>query len=389
MTAGISTALVLGGGIGGLAAATALAQSGVRADLAEIRHGFATSGVGLGQPANGLRALRAIGVLDECLKAGFQFDRLVFRDNAGQFIGEHHFLMGAADGLPAMNALPRSDLHGILLAAATRAGAQIRMGVTAESVSPAGDGAVVRFTDGQQDRYDVVVSFDGIRSWTRERVLGAAQRPVPSGYAAWRSIVRRPGEATCMEFYQGVNGKTGFMPLSQDTMYVFHIGADSPGQGRSQAELREALRWRTRDYGGVVARVIASMSDDDEVVYSPIETLIVPPPWHRGCVVVAGDAVHASAPHLTQGASMALEDAVVLASELVRDAPLPERMERFAQRRFRRCEFIQRVSHEMLLAEQGIGTAGELRRAKDTLFLRMDRALSEADRAMDIPALAV
>lgn len=379
---------MLGGGIGGLAAATALAQSGVRVDLAEIRPGFATGGVGLGQPANGLRALRAIGVLDECLKAGFQFDRLVLRDNAGRLIGEHRFLMGAADGLPPMNALPRSGLHGILLAAATRAGAQVRMGVTADSVLPSGHGAVVRFTDGQHDRYDAVISFDGIRSWTRQRVLGAGQRPVHSGYAAWRSIVRRPGDVTCMEFYQGVKGKTGFMPLSQDTMYVFHIGADSPGQGRSQAELREALRCRTQDYGGVVARVIGSMSDDDEVIYSPIETLIVEPPWHRGCVVIAGDAVHASAPHLTQGASMALEDAVVLASELVRDAPMPDRMERFAQRRFRRCEFIQRFSHEMLLAEQGIGTAGELRRVKNALFRRLDAMLAEADRAMDIPVLA-
>ena len=134
--------------------------------------------------------------------------------------------------------------------------------------------------------------------------------------------------------------------------------------------------------------MIGSMSGDDEVVYSPIETLMVEPPWHRGCVVIAGDAAHASAPHLTQGASMALEDALVLASELMRDAPLPERMERFAQRRFRRCEFVQRFSHGMLLAEQGIGTAGELRRVKDSLFRRMDRELAEADRTMDIPVLA-
>ena len=378
--------LILGGGIGGLAAGIALARRDVSVDLVEIRPEFTASGVGLGQPANGLRALRALGCLDRCLSAGYQFDRLVFRDPDGEPIVDHRFAMGDSDGLPPMNALPRTALHRVLLDAARETGVRIRMGVTADDVSQNGNGAHVRFTDGGSDRYDLVVGFDGIRSWTRRSVLGAEERPVHSGYAAWRSIVARPPEVTCMEFYPGIRSKTGVLPLTEDTMYVFHIGADDGRPRDDQEDARRTLRERTRDYGGAVPEIIDAVSERHEVVYSPIEIVLVPEPsWHRGSVVIMGDAAHASAPHLTQGASMALEDAVALAEELVTDAPLGERLARFVHRRFRRCAFVQRFSHRMLLAEQGIGTAEELEAAKRGAFQRLDRELTRVDRVMDGP----
>lgn len=380
----VRRALILGGGIGGLAAGTALAQRDVSVDLVEIRPEFAASGVGLGQPANGLRALRHIGCLDRCLDAGYQFDRLVFRDQAGEPIVDHRFAMGDGDGLPPMNALPRTALHHILLDAAREAGVGIRMGVTADAVSQNGTGAHVRFTDGASDRYDLVVGFDGIRSWTRQSVLGAEERPVHSGYAAWRSIVARPPEVTCMEFYQGIGSKTGVMPLTDDSMYIFHIGADDGSSRGDQDAARATLRERTRRYGGAVPQMIDAVSDRHEVVYSPIEIVLVPEPsWHRGSVVIVGDAAHASAPHLTQGASMALEDAVALVEELAKDAPLAERLARLVRRRYQRCAYVQRFSHRMLLAEQGISTADEMASAKRGMFQRLDRELTRVDRVMD------
>lgn len=384
----VRRALILGGGIGGLAAGIALVRRDVSVDLVEVRSEFAASGVGLGQPANGLRALRDLGCLDRCLDAGYQFDRLLFRDQEGEPIVDHRFAMGDRDGLPPMNALPRTALHGVLLDTARQAGVRIRMGVTADDVSQNGTGAQVRFTDGDSDRYDIVVAFDGIRSWTRQHVIGAEQRPVPSGYAAWRSIVARPPEVTAMEFYQGVGSKTGVMPLTEDTMYVFHIGADDPSSRNDQETARRTLRERTRHYGGAVPQLIGAVSDRHEVVYSAIETVLVPEPsWHRGSVVIVGDAAHASAPHLTQGASMALEDAVALAEELAKDdAPLGERLARLVRRRFQRCAFVQRFSHRMLLAEQGISSAEELESAKrGGTFQELDRELTRVDRAMDRP----
>jgi 2-polyprenyl-6-methoxyphenol hydroxylase-like FAD-dependent oxidoreductase len=85
-------------------------------------------------------------------------------------------------------------------------------------------------------------------------------------------------------------------------------------------------------------------------VYSPIEE-VRPPIWYRGRVLVAGDAAHATAPQLTQGAAMAVEDAVVIARLLAAGEPVSTVPRRFMQRRRKRCEFVQETSKQILLAE--------------------------------------
>ena len=79
-------------------------------------------------------------------------------------------------------------------------------------------------------------------------------------------------------------------------------------------------------------------------MYRPLESVFVPSPWHRGRVVLIGDAAHAITPHLGQGAAQAVEDAVVLADELQKDAPLNESLERFERRRYQRCKLILEAS---------------------------------------------
>jgi 2-polyprenyl-6-methoxyphenol hydroxylase-like FAD-dependent oxidoreductase len=378
--------LVIGGGIGGLAAATALARRDVEVDLVEIKPQFTVHGVGLGQPANGLRALRAIGVLDEVLACGFEFDRLQFRDLRGELIVEHRFAMGG-DGVPPIAALSRLDLHRILRTAAESAGVAIRMGVTAEDITQSDDAARVRFTDGRVGDYDVVIGFDGIRSATRRMLFGTAHDPVYSGYAAWRLTVDRPDDVTCMQFHQGLGSKTGVMPLNDETMYLFHIRPEPGNPWQDPATVHASFHERLAGYGGVVGRVRDSLSADDEIVYSPIELMMVPRPWYVGRVVIAGDAAHTFPPHLTQGAGMALEDGVVLAEELVKPGPLPARLEAFMDRRYDRCLFVRDFAGRMLANEQSIKTEADLE-AKRPTFGALDTALTSADRFMDNLVLA-
>jgi len=163
---GIRRVLVVGGGVGGLTAAAAFARRGVEVVLIERRPAFDIPGVGLGQPANALRVYDTLGVLDEILSTGFSYDRMWLFDRDRRLLVEHKFLMGDAR-VPAFCALSRLQLHEILLGAAERAGAQIRLGLTVGQIHDDKDRVEVEFSDGRRDTFDLLAGFDGIRSTTR------------------------------------------------------------------------------------------------------------------------------------------------------------------------------------------------------------------------------
>jgi 2-polyprenyl-6-methoxyphenol hydroxylase-like FAD-dependent oxidoreductase len=386
MTGRVARVLIIGGGIGGLTAATAFAQRGFEVDVVEIKPDFGIRGVGLGQPANALRALRAIGVLDQCLAAGFQFDRLQFCDYDGNLIVEHPFRLGGT-GIPAMNALPPIDLHRILIAAATSAGASIWLGATWTAIQPEGEQVRVVFNAGPPRRYDLVVGFDGNGSSTRRWLFGDAFEPEPYGYAAWRVVVDRPPEITTMAFFQGLGSKTGVMPLTQDLMYLFHVCPEPVDARYAPSQFLDLLRQRTAGYGGIVAGIMASLTPDHEVVFSPLQPLQVPDPWYRGRVVIAGDAAHACPPHMTQGAGMAMEDGLVLAECVTRDISLDAQLREFMARRFERTAFVQRFSRQMLAAEQAITTDAQLEATRVSMRATFSERLAEADRVMNASVL--
>jgi 2-polyprenyl-6-methoxyphenol hydroxylase-like FAD-dependent oxidoreductase len=306
----VRSVLVVGGGIGGLSAATALAHRGVDIELIEAKPQFDEPGVGLGQPANSLRALRALGILDRVLAAGYTFDALDVYDHEGTFITGHRFRMGG--DVPAFAALPHAALHAILLAAAHEAGARIRMGTRIESFTERPDAVEAHYTGGYGS-YDLVAGFDGIRSATRRLLFGDAYRPTFTGFGAWRVVLPRPETMTTMRFYQGVRSKTGVMPLTDESMYLFHV-CPEPGNPRHDPEtMHLRLAERLASYRGVIAEVATDIGRSYPVVYSPIESLLAPVPWYAGRVVIAGDAAHTVPPHFTEGAGMAMEDAVTLA----------------------------------------------------------------------------
>jgi 2-polyprenyl-6-methoxyphenol hydroxylase-like FAD-dependent oxidoreductase len=96
-----------------------------------------------------------------------------------------------------------------------------------------------------------------------------------------------------------------------------------------------------RDFSGpVLAHARAHITDPAKVDYRPMNAFLLPRPWHRGHVVMIGDAVHTTTPHLATGAGIAVEDAVVLAEMLAGDGAVPNILERFVQRRFARCQLV-------------------------------------------------
>jgi 2-polyprenyl-6-methoxyphenol hydroxylase-like FAD-dependent oxidoreductase len=379
----IRRVLVVGGGVGGLTAATAFAQRGIEAVLIERRPVFDVPGVGLGQPANALRIYDALGVLEPILAAGFAYDHMCIFDPNRELIVRHQFLLGD-ERIPAFCALSRRDLHNILLAAAQRAGVEVRLATAVQAIRDTAERVIAEFSNGRTESFDLLAGFDGIRSATRAYLVGNAFVPRPSGYGAWRLQVPRPHFVQAMEFLQGIGSKAGAMPLGNDLMYLFHIRPEAPDAVFDRADYHSLLRERLAQYGSYVADIRAALDAGSDIVYSPIEPMLLPWPWFRGRVAIGGDAAHIFPPHLTQGAAMAAEDGYVLAAEaLAQDAPLAARLMRYSQKRYARSAFVYIFARQWMDEEQSVRTAQDLAAAKAEMAQNASARIAASDRILN------
>lgn len=352
---GVKRVLIVGAGIGGITAALAYAARGVSTEIVEIRSELTALGVGLGLASNGLQVLRRLGLLDECLNSGFAFDRLVTYDFDGKPVAEHVHTMGDA-GIPPFCALVRRRLHQTLASALTDEMTVLTLGDTVKGLDEVDSGVVVTFESGRTDTYDLVVGFDGIRSQVRSLLFGDAYEPQFTGFGAWRVVSERPDRLAAHEKHLGEAGRVaGIMPISSDLMYVSRVVAE-PGNPFYEGDLQEQMRRHLDGFGPTISSVQERLDSHSHIVYSPLETVTIDRPWHEGRVVLAGDAAHAGVPHLTLGASMALEDAYILADETASNRPLPEALHNYMDRRRERCQFVQDAALRIMQAEQQAST---------------------------------
>jgi len=343
----IKRVLIAGGGIGGLCAAIGLLRHGIEVDLVEIKQENTTLGVGIIQPANALRALKDLGVMEKCLAAGFQMDEWRYFDAAGTHLHTFRSLRLAGPDIPAYNAVARPAQAKILLDTATELGLRIRFGTEISEIGENGDSVTVTLSDGTTGTYDFVVGADGIRSPLRRRLFGDGYEPISLGHSVWRVNAKRPPELDYQPMYWGVGSKAGLVPLSDSTMYLLLV-TDEPGNPLFQKkDMYDLLQQRLQQYGGYIGDVRDTMSRDDDIVYTPVEEVRLPNSWHKGRVLLIGDAAHSGGPHLSQGAAMAMEDAVVLSELAGEGPPVAEIFDRFMERRYERCRFLQTATREV------------------------------------------
>lgn len=347
--AGAMKALVIGGGIGGLSTTVSLRKRGIEVDLIEKNPRWDVYGVGIIQPDNALRALDRIGLAKACVESGHPIrgDRTFLAD--GETVIAQHRWPELVEGLPAGNGLTRPRLHTILSDATLDSGADVRVGTTFTSLEEDGEGAEVRFSDGETRRYDVVIGADGLYSQVRELLFGDAVMPEFTGQICWRYNLPRIEGLEEIWVLIGPTGSAGIVPLAEDLMYLYLVEAPADGLDDLRGEgLAERLREQLSNFGGPVPEMRELITDDDAVVLRKLENIVVPKPWHRGRTVLMGDAAHGTTPHAGQGAAQAIEDAVVLGEELTRPGiSVEEALSAFTDRRFDRCEQIVRLSGEI------------------------------------------
>ncbi|MDF7776091.1 FAD-dependent oxidoreductase [Sphingomonas sp. AOB5] len=344
--------LVMGGGIGGLSAAIALRQRGIEVDLAEINREWTVYQVGIIIQANVIRAMKELGLADELVKVGYPYSGFEMQDPAGETLFRFPGPKLAGEDYPSDLGMARPALHDVLIRAARAEGVNVRLGVTFAKIDNRADGVSVTFTDGTTGDYDLMIGADGLYSKVRAAILDADARPHFTGQGVWRYNLPRPAELDHAVMVDGIaGGKAGWVPLTETSMYVIYVGAE-PGNPRFPEEtLADEFRKRLAPYGGQIPALREQITDPAQVVYRPLEAILMPPPWYRDRVVLIGDAAHGTTPHLGQGAAQAVEDALVLA-ELLAEGSVDDALPAYMERRFERTKFIWEASLQIGKWEQ-------------------------------------
>ncbi|WP_428332157.1 FAD-dependent oxidoreductase [Novosphingobium sp.] len=345
--------LVIGGGIGGLTSAIALRRDGHAVTVIERDPTWSVYGVGIIQQSNVLRAAQTLGILDGYLAAGVGFDAVEIFIPSGQKVAR---VPGhpVAPGLPTNLGIGRPALHKLLGDTTIAAGADVRLGVTAETIDDTGDAVKVAFSDGTTGTYDLVIAADGVYSATRAMILPEAEKPEYTGQAVWRYNFARPADLDALQVYNGRTG-VGLVPISDSLMYMYATTPEPDNPRYPTAGLAALMRAKLAGTAPAIQALAEQITDDEGVVYRPLEGMLVRGPWHKGRVVLLGDAVHATTPHLGQGAGMAIEDSVVLAEEIARADNPEAAFTAFRARRFERCRYIVEKSLEICHGQIGKG----------------------------------
>jgi 2-polyprenyl-6-methoxyphenol hydroxylase-like FAD-dependent oxidoreductase len=336
----IGRALVIGGGVGGMSAALALARRGVEVELADADPHWRAYGAGISVTGLSLRAFDDLGILDEVRDKGFVGAGMRLRSVDGSVIMETPTPPGDAPPIARSGGIMRPVLHEIMSNRVRNAGVRVALGAEVTDLAQDAEGVEVAFPDGRNVRFDLVVGADGIFSKTRQALFADAPEPKFTGQGCWRIVADRPPEVDRAEMWLGGPVKLGFNPVSREKMYAFileHV-ADNPWYEPEEQlpHVAELLR----PYGGYVATIRENLGEDSLVNYRPLEWVMLPPPWHKGRIVMIGDAVHATTPHMASGAGLAVEDGLVLAEELAKHDDVEEALAAFSARRFDRARMV-------------------------------------------------
>jgi 2-polyprenyl-6-methoxyphenol hydroxylase-like FAD-dependent oxidoreductase len=345
--------LIIGGGIAGLTSAIALGNRGHQVDVIEKDPEWSVYGVGIIQQANVIRAVAALGIIDDYIDAGFGFNFVeVYKPN-GEMAARIP-VQPLVAGYPANLGIGRPALQKVLGDRAIAAGANVRLGVTAEEINDDGTKVSVGFSDGTTGEYELVVAADGIYSETRSMVMPDAAGPEFVGQSVWRYNFRKPDELDALRAYEGPIG-IGLVPLSAEMMYMY-VTTPEPGNPRyEQDSLAKVMREKLAGAPPGIAEYVDQITDNAGVVYKPLEVHLLRGDWFSGNVIMIGDAAHGTTPHLGQGAGMAIEDSVVLAEELEKAATVADAFHGFQKRRFARCKYIVDASLAICRAQLGQG----------------------------------
>ncbi len=336
--------LVVGGGIAGLTLTGLLQQRGFKPTLVEQIPEYGTVGYVIVLWPSGSRILKGLGVYRSLLDVGLQFTTYNVSDERGQMLHSYS-VKNVTEKYGPMLSTYRPDLINVIKEAVDPD--SIRMNTTVDKIDQTNDEVHVAFSDGTEETYDLVVGCDGVRSKTRNMVFGDVPLSY-SGMNGWSFWVK-PNIAKTLQIaeYWGTGKFFGIWPtkgrLSVFTSIRNNVQEPDPVESRI-----DRIQENFKNFGGLVPEILEGLDDPNEIFHGHYNDLTMKK-WHKGRVVLVGDAAHAILPTAGGGVSMAMESAAVLADELTRadSKYIEQSFESYITRRRARVAKIQNQSRMM------------------------------------------
>jgi FAD-dependent urate hydroxylase len=331
--------LVVGAGLAGLALARALHRAGLDPEVIERAERLDGGGSGMFLPANGVRALGALGLEAEVAAHAAPIPRQRLLDHRGRLLADID-LRALWGEVGDCLALPRAALHQVL-----RDGVPVSLGRTVTSLEHLDGPVAVRLDDGGGGTYDLVVGADGLHSATR-KLAGDPRPPVAVGQQSWRWLCEPDGapEVATWTVLLGRGASFLTVPVGGGQVYCYADTTDTTDTGDGGGDPVARLRERFGGFAAPVPGLLARLDDPAQVHAAPIRQ-VAAEGWGRGAVVLVGDAAHGMSPNMAQGASLAFEDALVLAACVREAATVSQALAGFVARRSPRTGWVRAQTH--------------------------------------------
>lgn len=341
-------ALVIGCGIAGPVVALALRRAGLEASVHEAQPGPSDdAGAFLNVAPNGVNALRALGLEGVVERAGAVCRAFSFHNHQGRTLGGFDLSADVERYGAAQYVLRRGELTQGLREAALAHGVRVEFGRRLQTVRVHDAGVVARFEDGTETEGDLLVGCDGVHSPTRRALFPAAPGPTYGGLldcGGFSRPSRAPGPPGAFHMFFGRRAFFSYFVRPDGEVYWFNNTPRPREPSREELRALNPHEWRERllelhaEDPPVIREVLEAGTGP--VGVWPLYDLASPPRWHLGRAVLVGDAAHAMPPHAGQGASMSVEDALVLADCLRQHADVAHAFADFEARRRSRVERI-------------------------------------------------
>jgi 2-polyprenyl-6-methoxyphenol hydroxylase-like FAD-dependent oxidoreductase len=341
--------LIVGGGIGGLAAAVGLRRAGVEVSVFERSREVGEVGSAFFLWTNGMKALQELGLADEVEALGDKVERSEYRNSGGKLLVDWS-VGDVARKLGAPNvAVPRSDLQRVLAGAARD---DLRLERECTGFTQDDSGVTVQFADGSEEQGDVVIAADGLHSRIAEQA-GLQTELRYGGYSVLRAVT--PFEHPKMPaatFAQNLGRGTAmlFLPVGQGRVY-WAASEVSPQSGKPPADDLKAWMLSTfKKYADPIVPMIEA-TPPDQIRWLEIFDREPKARWGESRLTLMGDAAHAMLPTMAQGACQSLEDGVVLSKCLAESGDPVAALRTYESRRMERANGY--VNHSQRIAKMG------------------------------------
>lgn len=341
---------IIGGGIGGLAAAVGLHEIGIKAHVYEQTSSFKPLGAGIGIGSNVMLALNKLGVSEEVLKLGMTLKEQRFLNEDFKVMNTIEFTLLKKRFGEETITIQRADLHKALYTAISPA--YFHFNKKVEHFEQTNQNVRLIFTDGTKDVVDYVIAADGIHSVFRQTLIPSST-PRYAGYTCWRGITKNQGDVPLHLSSEvwSKQGRFGFAPLHDGDVYWFACVNAEKDDSYYRSLNKSGVAEQFAHLSPTVERLINETYDayflhHDIYDIKPLKTFV----YDRICLL--GDAAHATTPNMGQGAGQSIEDAYILMNTLKSESTVADAFRKYDKKRVNKTKKVIELSRQIGWAAQ-------------------------------------